>query len=285
MTGINPAAAAAREAARSANGEFGEQHHSAPAAPLSQAIDQVRYEAPLKLAGFVPEDIDSTLARGFSWAHHRGNDLESLQEVRRAAGAMSDEDFKRLYERYNEFTRGEDSYSTFDWESWEHETKAAYRRGCGEVSEDYLADAGTSSEGYMGGHAFEGHLAKYAQEEGLTQTEVAKRIRRDVKAAQEAGYLPKSVKVSVRQQTGAMMSGFYVRATVPDEIYDPEPYPWDGPDPVSPWRARRNDLASELSRRLNVVTNRYGSSDTNSMVDYFDSYRESSVSLQPESWS
>lgn len=150
-----------------------------PAASLHQTIDHVHYEVPVRLAGFVPDDIDSTLARGFHWAHNRGNDLESLQEVRRAAGAISDEDFKRLYERYTEYTSGQDSYSTFDWESWEYETKAAYRRGSGKVSDDYLPDAGTSSEGYMGGLAFEGHLTRYAEEEGLSQNEIAKRIRGD----------------------------------------------------------------------------------------------------------
>lgn len=118
MASINPAAAAAREAARAANGEFGEQHHSAPTSSLSQPIDQVHFEAPVKLAGFVPDDIGSTLAEGFSWAHSRGTDLEPLQQVRRAAGAISDEDFKRLYERYTEYTGGRDDYSTFDWESW-----------------------------------------------------------------------------------------------------------------------------------------------------------------------
>lgn len=136
----------------------------------------------------------------------------------------------------------------------------------------------------MGGLAFEGHLARYAEEEGLTQNEVAKRIRGDIKAAKEAGYLPKNVKVSVRQQTGSMMSGFYVRATVPDEVYQPEPYPWDEQD-QNQWGSHRKDLTNELFRRLEAITNRYGTSDTNSMVDYFSSHRTSSVSIQPESWS
>ncbi|MGO1851915.1 MAG: hypothetical protein ACTH0V_00720 [Microbacteriaceae bacterium] len=297
MNSIDPRARAALEAARRANGQFGDQQHSAPDHDLAagttgwslEQVDAAHYEPPMTLAGFQPPDEDiHDLYRGMVWARERGDRPEDIAVVRRFAGQMPDDDFKELYDQAQRVQHVDgDKWEAFG--DFELDVRAAMQRSGGAVAEDFLPDAGIASEGYMGGSKFEGHLADTTR--GLSQAEVGKRIRADVKAAKDAGYLPENLKVSVRSNRGSMVSSFSVSAEIPDELaYRSGMRPWDGDDRLerldpgdyvhNPYYDRKHPFAAELSDRLERVTNRYASTDTNSMVDYFDSYHEARVTVE-----
>lgn len=303
MTKINPSVEAAREKARRASGEFGAQSHTAPDAeftsrnnPLQWSGDQIEastYEPPMRLAGMPPsDDFTGQFMTGACWVRDNGERPEDIRSLRRFAGQMSDDDFRDHYLRSLQLRDQQEGGSPdFDWdlvEDFDLDLKASYQRGGGRVAEDYLADAGTRSEGYMGGSKFEGYLAKNSS--SLPQAEVAKRIREDVKAAKGAGYLPQDLKVSVRSRRGSMISGFSVRATVPDELtYIEGTHPWEKPDfadadrrGVTPFHPKRHPFAATIEERLEIVTNRHAERDVNSMVDFYQVHHDASVYIDSD---
>lgn len=301
---INPEAAARRERSRESDGKFGHQQHSAPEMSVradssvdnpmgwdAEQIEASSYEAPLVLNGLRPEDLDEIGGLGFGsefraacgWAHSRGDRPEDIRQVRKFAGQMSDESFRHLYHAIIEAgeTHGDDHKSLWlEYDRIGAEATAAYTGDQTDpVADDYMASSGTSSEGYMGGSEFTGHL--YRETRSLSDTEVAKRIRDDIKAAKQAGYIPKNVRVSVRNNRG--YSGFTVTAKMPGStLYETAQRPWLPINKYNgnPWRTRKSRPAAIVSQRLEAVTNRYGYSDINSMVDYHNSYRRSRVSLE-----
>lgn len=276
-----PAADARRESARGHGtrpGQFGFQDHSAPGAfdpgmadgdelsPVAAALlEEPRREPQFKLRGFVGEETVHAFARGIAEGDYAA--------ARSAAAHMSDEDQARMADEVLPFVDG--SFSKTDpaeWDDFELSFKAAFVKAQGgRPDPEYLADAGEASEGYMGGSKFEGHLAQATHME--SRTEIAKRIRGDIKSAQDAGYLPAELKVSVRQNTGAGISSFSVTGLNVDQDYLTEPI--DPADPEYVYSDRRDtEHGRELARRLEVATSRYTSTNTNSQVDFFQSYHD-----------
>lgn len=287
-------------------GQFDRVNRSAPSGSLGgettttgdtlwadpDRYDAAHYEQPLTLAGWCPEDFGDRFAQGVLWSHRNGDTPEKVAAVRHYAGQMSDDDFMDLYsdivDRFGDKEPG--AY----WKDDEARTliggkaELAFRNGDGTIAEDFLADPGEVKSGYMGGSAFTGYLAPETRSE--SQADVAKRIRSDIKAAKDAGYLPDKLKVSVRSARGSYSTGFRVVATIPDELAGttcvPEwvqmdesrgPIKWTSPH--NPRAPRTHPFATELRQRLSVVSNRYAETDNNSMVDYFHNYHEAHVSV------
>ncbi|PPG02778.1 hypothetical protein C5E06_10025 [Pseudoclavibacter sp. RFBI5] len=281
MSTSAPAADARRESARGHGarpGQFGFQDHSAPAAfdpgsaagdelsPVAAALlEEPRREPQFKLRGFVGEETVHAFARAIGEGDYPA--------ARVAAAHMSDEDQARMADAVLPFVDG--SFAKPDpaeWDDFELSFKAAFVNAQGGRPDlEYLADAGEASKGYMGGSKFEGHLARATHMESRTQ--IAKRIRGDITAAQDAGYLPAELKVSVRQNTGAGVSSFSVTGTNVDQDYLTEPI--DPADPDYVYSDRRDtEHGRELALWLEVATSRYTSKNTNSQVDFFQSYHD-----------
>ena len=311
---INPSAVARREQAREATGRFGHQQHTPPHV---EALDLPNSPAHGDHAdnpmNWSPEQLEATshtpavVLRGLSktdlylvrsrrgvefgaefgmacrWAHLRGDQPDDLRQVRKFAGQMSDESFRRLYAELAELEQADRS----DPQAWWIKRDAIGKRAMQAFLE---ADGrpvaapeapGVSADGYMGGAEFTG--SKYEETHNLSCNEVAKLIRADIKEAKKNGILPENVRITVRQRRGT--SGFTATAKLAGEDYYEMHYrPWMPIDPSdgNPWRYEPSKEASLLGRRIETVTNRYAYSDVNSMVDYFHTYKDTQANVEPE---
>ena len=123
------------------------------------------------------------------------------------------------------------------------------------------------TEGYMGGGAWVGSKRSTLTDEELYRTaEIAKRIRRDIKDATEAGYLPTGLKYSVTTSNASMTSSVDIRVTgLGDnrDIYDYE-------NTTGHRRGRElKPKYQEIMQRLKDIQSAYNYDESNAQVDYF----------------
>lgn len=137
------------------------------------------------------------------------------------------------------------------------------------------AGALIASDGYLGATKVTGSMYEGAHKMGLSDTEVNKLIRTDIKHATDSGYLPKAAKISVRKSRGSS----YIQVSVSGIPRGLMRHPGDAYDSNDPRPSGPTDYGRELAARIEVVTGAYGRNDTNSQVDYFNSYRSPSVSF------
>lgn len=126
---------------------------------------------------------------------------------------------------------------------------------------------------YMGGNASIG--SNYERSKSMTNAEISRAIRKDIKDAQQSGYLPKAAKISVRSYAGNYSVGV---SGLPKELLTERRYRHDSD--FEHYRGRRSGYGSELSGRVEMIAGSYGRSSTNSQVDYFNSYRTANVRFE-----
>jgi hypothetical protein len=111
--------------------------------------------------------------------------------------------------------------------------------------------------------------------EGLDTTDIAKRIREDIKAAVKARELPKA-KYSVRTDKYSMGSSITVEASsLPFPVLNPDAY---RVDPGANWvtfdsanhRSRFTSKAQEVERKLSAIVNSYHWDRSDSMTDLYN---------------
>lgn len=99
-------------------------------------------------------------------------------------------------------------------------------------------------------------------------TEINKDARAELKRAQKAGYLPASLKFSVRGESFSGGQAMRVSVTGVDratQIEDGENY------------GRRSDLGRELNDRIESIINAWNHTDNDSMTDYFNTNYYTSI--------
>jgi hypothetical protein len=102
-------------------------------------------------------------------------------------------------------------------------------------------------------------------------TEIAKKVRADLKEAQEKNYLPQHLSFSVKKDSGAMSSSVTVTVIgIPDEKISDLPGVF----------GRLTPEAQELRKRVEGITGAYNQSRTNSQLDYFQETYYSRVELE-----
>ena len=153
----------------------------------------------------------------------------------------------------------------------------------GHVLADAMANVAESNEARDRSHRFtpaycdpanETRGSKYAATRDLPLTEIAKRMRADIKAGQSAGAIPAGLKVSVRV---VHHSSIDMRVTAaPDGFafwspaflihqHETDNGPWrlfDGERLSPAWRAAKD--------RLDAIHGSYNRDNSDSMTDYFD---------------
>jgi hypothetical protein len=117
--------------------------------------------------------------------------------------------------------------------------------------------------------------AKAAKGEGLDTTEIAKRIREEIKAAVKSKELPKG-KYSVRSDKYSMGASITVEASrLPFRVINPDAYRvdrganWATFDSVH-HRSRFTAQAQEVERKLSAIVDGYHWDRSDSMTDYYN---------------
>lgn len=111
------------------------------------------------------------------------------------------------------------------------------------------------------------YAAKYEETKGLSNKELAKLIRKDIRAAIKAGDIPK-IKTSVRSRSGAIDCEI---KEVPFDIYR---YPtedevkWENRNPE--WRNVMTDEAKRVCKFVEALRDAYNFNGSDAMRDYFD---------------
>ncbi len=139
------------------------------------------------------------------------------------------------------------------------------------------ADAGRPMPAYCD-PANEVRGAKFDATKGLTQVEIAARIRQDIKDALKSGLLPKGVKVSVRckSYSGGGSIDINITAVPPGfRVCNPKYVAWRKENPQDsfpPFRAcdMRSDEYSAVLETLKGIHDAYNRDNSDSMSDYFD---------------
>lgn len=254
-----PAAQGGRFAAASTPGEA---VRLTPAAEGRSVLEQV-YDEEYRMAGHAPTPGDVIFG------------IESV-----AAGHTPDAevaayfDFAKRQGKYDQLVAAagdlDEPYSNESWTA----RLAAVEAACIDVDPVPDVVGGlTASEGYLGATKVTGSMHDGAR--SLSDAEVNKLIRTDIKHAQECGYLPAALKARVRKARG--YSAVYVTVSgIPRELvwHPGDPYDADDPRPSG-----RVGYGEALVDRLTVVAGAYGRDNSNSMVDYFDSYRMPSITF------
>lgn len=249
-------------------GKFAAKGNSAPAGGLDD---------PLPPVSFTPEDVRNPDFTAETVAAHFGVEVARQGELEDATPCYV---FARTFDVYrpltNQYRMGvsEDgeitSLETMHGEHWfqtDHDDRTLHELRH-QVNLQRLAFAGvltnpTDNDGGYYGQRFTGGRAT---EDVNDATEIAKRVRADIKKAQEYGALPDSFKYSVTRDKFA--GGQAVRVQV-DGVPDAKQFRTEELDPGVPRRVR-TQWASELHRTLSVIGNQWQDSENDPMIDYFD---------------
>lgn len=111
------------------------------------------------------------------------------------------------------------------------------------------------------------YSAKYEETKGLSNKELAKLVRKDIKAAIKAGDLPK-IKTSVRSRSGA------IDCEIKEVPFDVFRYPtedevkWENRNPK--WRNVMTDEAKRVRNFVEALRNAYNFNGSDAQRDYFD---------------
>ena len=124
--------------------------------------------------------------------------------------------------------------------------------------------------------AYKSTGSKYEATKGETTTQIAARIRADVKAAQTAGDLPRSLKVSVTTKyfSGGSSIDLRIRGGLEGiQVYNPERLRIDRDEPNVfhgdvHWPVY-TPVFDAIKRRLKSIYSAYNFDDSDSQVDYF----------------
>lgn len=119
--------------------------------------------------------------------------------------------------------------------------------------------------------------AKYEATRGLPLSEIAARIRADIKEAQKAGRIERGAKISVRTRTysgggsidvsvTALPAGFRVLS----DKYASWRKQFGNASPPMSWDECQSDESRALLKALNDIHGAYNRDNSDSMVDYFD---------------
>lgn len=117
------------------------------------------------------------------------------------------------------------------------------------------------------------HGSKYEQTKGLRTVEIAKLIRADIKAAIQAGELPKGLKTSVRYESFAGGCAIRVSVTaVPDDFvyWRPEFIAFEAANPHTFFQGERvTEEAKALLAKLKEIHSAYNFDGSDIQSDYF----------------
>lgn len=104
----------------------------------------------------------------------------------------------------------------------------------------------------------------------LSVTEIAARIRAEIKAAQKGGELPRSMKVSVRKRSCTHSWAIDVSATnIGCELYTDDYKRAQAEHRDFPWHQRFTAEADRILSKLQAIWSAFNFDDSDSMTDYF----------------
>lgn len=269
---------------------------SEPAAPAHEVSDAgTRYDydeeqrygamAGFQMAGYTASSQNRS-GDFFNSVADLGDDEKSRRQLRRMMPGLSDEQYDARYsevaelhrrnaegqlplEQYrklgNEWLGGVDADlyltnaapKTTDPDTFDPEVY----RNVKEESRSY------SPGGYTGIY--------YDENRTLSDAQVGRKVRADLKKAQSAGFLPPKAKLRTRTEGGGMHTVYRVTAELPPGAYE-KVHNTD--------RQGYSDYGVELRRRIETVAGAYGHNDSDSMTDYFDFTRTAHVEMRAEGY-
>lgn len=142
------------------------------------------------------------------------------------------------------------------------------------------------AEGYMGSQGWIGEKLHQRQEESkandesyhyMSNREVTKEIRNDIKEAVKKGYLPNNLKYSIRNDSAGWSSSINVKISGLGDDYDTHEYD-NRYERIVPKKE-----VKELIERVENIHSAYNSDSSNSGVDYFNRGYYGQVSVLKDS--
>lgn len=112
------------------------------------------------------------------------------------------------------------------------------------------------------------YSAKHDETQGMSNKELAKLIRKEIKQALKEGTIPAGVKVSVRSSLSA------IDCEIKEAPFDLFRYPtedevrWDNRNPE--WRNVMTEEAIRVRKAIEALRNAYNYNGSDAMRDYFD---------------
>lgn len=146
------------------------------------------------------------------------------------------------------------------------ETKSLSKKSVTKKS-DFVEPGVKRTEGYMGQPGWVGNkvTGRY-----MPTKEIVKNIRNDIKLAEEAGYLPKGYKYSVRKQGYNSINVEINGLPKDEEKFDykirPTGYGGDSYEVIPELKPEYK----EIQEKVKAISDSYNYNESNAMVDYFD---------------
>ena len=238
---------------------------------LPQRLNEKQYEEQVKHKHVAI--VETSNGYGFKWVNYTGKNERGVHylpipavlfykvvppQIYKRQGILASVD--ELYKRVNELLPGINA-------GYGSKTQApTKRKKAGVYKQEYASwdpqkwDSGyepaviNKVEGYMGSQGWEGSKSHLHN----NQTPLAQLIRKEIKEAVQAGYLPYDLRYSVKTEDGGMSD--VITVTVKNVGTTSDCYP----------NGRPSTQLQALQKQIERVINGFNYNKSNTMVDYFD---------------